>query len=201
MCWLKGSLLKLIKLNKTLNTDLGSTVISNRGNRSTLIFVHMILLHHFSREWVGWEHKWVVPQSWCCSGPGATFLHESHIWTYFLHFSILRGRWYFQSHHLPHSKFYLFPTKSISVLLPPGTTNFSCLQKLSSMSTLSHFLPSFPPSIQPPLSFMNVLLCLLSHSHFLVIPEPVSHLFDYKLSWITFPTGSSVIGSAQYAQN
>lgn len=53
----KGSLLKLIKLNKTQNTDLGSTVVSNRGNRSTLIFVHMILLHRFFRVQVGLEPK------------------------------------------------------------------------------------------------------------------------------------------------
>lgn len=163
----------------------------------------MILLHHFFRMQVGHEQKGMTPKSRCCSGPEVTFLYKIHVCTYFLHFSIPRGRSHFQSHHLAHSKLISFLPNSSSFLLPSGPTpTIITFRNRHLHHPLSYFLLSFSPSVWPPLRFMNVLLCLLSYSHFFfVVPEPVPHLFDYRLSWITFSIVSSVTGSAQCIKN
>lgn len=119
---------------------------------------------------------------------------------YCLHFSIPGGRWYFLSHHFTHSKFLSFLPNPSSVPLPLGTTNYSCFQKPSSLSPIMPPSPSFPPSVWRPLSFITMLLCLPFYFHILV-PEPVFHLFYYKLSQITFSPVSSVTVSGQYTPN
>lgn len=136
----------------------------------------MILLHHFFRMQVGHEQKGMTPKSWCCSGPGATLLHKIHVWTYFLHFSIPRGRSYFQSHHLAHSKLISFLTNPSSVLLPPGTTlTIITFRNRHLHHPLSYFLLSFSPSVWPPLRFMNVLLLFF-------------FFFFFCISWASLPS-------------
>lgn len=127
----------------------------------------MILLHHFFRMQVGHEQKGMTPKSRCCSGPEVTFLYKIHVCTYFLHFSIPRGRSHFQSHHLAHSKLISFLPNSSSFLLPSGPTpTIITFRNRHLHHPLSYFLLSFSPSVWPPLRFMNVLLCSLSYSHF-----------------------------------
>lgn len=114
----------------------------------------MILLHHFFRMQVGHEQKGMTPKSWCCSGPEVTFHYKIHVCTYFVHFSIPRGRSYFQSHHLAHSKLISFLPNPSSVLLPPGTTpTIITFRNRPLHHPLSYFLLSFSPSAWPPLLF------------------------------------------------